>query len=62
MPCLKRQQAKSTKEHWQDKNHDTQVGLNGIQIADKAVFYTTALGLLAWPIWGVSNMLAVWSV
>lgn len=44
------------------RSHNTQVGLRGVQIADKAVFYTTALGLLAWPIWGISSMLAVWSV
>lgn len=44
------------------RSYHTQVGLRGVQIADKAVFATTALGLLAWPIWGVSSMLAVWSV
>lgn len=44
------------------RSHNTQVGLRGVQIADKAVFYTTALGLVALPIWGVSSMLAVWSV
>ncbi|MEM7134105.1 MAG: heavy metal translocating P-type ATPase, partial [Chloroflexota bacterium] len=44
------------------QSHNTQVGLRGVKIADKAVFATTALGLLALPIWGVSSMLAVWSV
>ncbi|MEM7125909.1 MAG: heavy metal translocating P-type ATPase [Chloroflexota bacterium] len=44
------------------QSHNTQVGLRGVEIADRAVFATTAIGLLALPIWGVSSMLAVWSV
>ena len=41
-------------------SHETQVGLRGIEIANKWVLPTTVLGLLAWPIWGVSSLLAVW--
>ncbi|MEM7534637.1 MAG: heavy metal translocating P-type ATPase [Chloroflexota bacterium] len=44
------------------KTHNTQVGLNGLAIADRWVFLTTGLGLLAWPLWGLSSMLAVLSV
>jgi heavy metal translocating P-type ATPase len=44
------------------KSHNTQVGLRGEQIADNLVYATTAIGVLAWPLWGVSSMLAVWSV
>ncbi|MEZ4725562.1 MAG: heavy metal translocating P-type ATPase [Caldilineaceae bacterium] len=41
------------------KTHNTQVGLKGLEMADRWVFWTTGLGLLAWPLWGMSSMLAV---
>ena len=44
------------------RSHHTQMGLRGIQIADNMVLVTTAIGLLAWPIWGVSTMLGIWGV
>ncbi len=44
------------------RSHQTQMGLQGVQIADRLVYATTAIGLLALPLWGVSSMLAVWSV
>lgn len=44
------------------RSHQTQVGLRGVQIADKLVMAQMGVGLLALPFWGVSSMLAVWSV
>ena len=42
------------------RSYNTQVGLKGLAIADRWVYVTTGLGLLALPFWGVSAMLAVW--
>lgn len=39
--------------------HNTQVGLQGLEMADRWAFLSVALGLLAWPLWGMSSMLAV---
>jgi len=44
------------------RSHQTQVGLRGVQIADRVVLAQMGVGLLALPFWGVSSMLAVWSV
>lgn len=46
----------------QTRSHQTQVGLRGVQIADSVVLAQMGIGLVALPFWGVSSMLAVWSV
>ena len=42
--------------------YPTKTGLRGIEIADKIVYLTTGLGLLALPLWGLEVMLSIWVV
>ena len=44
------------------QSQHTQIGLKGIEIADRWVYIAMGLGLVALPIWGVSSMLALWAV
>lgn len=43
------------------RGHNTKVALRGVEIADKMVYTKLGLGLLAYPYWGMSTTLAVWT-
>lgn len=40
-------------------SHQTQIALSGVKLADDLALPTVGAGMLVWPIWGVSSMLAV---